>query len=92
LLSSAKAKDSNWSTDDGNTSPTPARFAQTLGDYFPVFHCAIYRLVGLDENGKRKRTRLIVIKLNKERSAVIGFAEGGASEEKEARAIADKAR
>lgn len=55
-------------------------------------HAVIYRLVGLDENGKRTRTRLIVIKLNKERSAVIGFAEGGPNEEKEAQAIADKAR
>ncbi|MEN3368939.1 MAG: hypothetical protein V7609_1082 [Verrucomicrobiota bacterium] len=54
-------------------------------------HAVIYRLVGLDENGKRKRTRLIVIKLNKERSAVIGFAEGGPNDEKEAYAIADKA-
>ena len=55
-------------------------------------HAVIYRLVGLDENGKRTRTRLIVIKLNKERSAVTGFAEGGPNEEKEAQAIADKAR
>jgi hypothetical protein len=55
-------------------------------------HAIIYRLVGLDENGKRKRTRLVVIKLDKERSAVIGFAEGGPNEEKEAQAIADKAR
>ena len=53
-------------------------------------YAIIYRLVGLDENGKRKRTRLLVIKLDQERSAIIGQAEGP-NEEKESRAIADKA-
>ena len=66
------------------------RGVEKKGGFKP--HAVIYRLVGLDENGKRTRTRLIVIKLNKQRSAVAGFAEGGPNEEKEAQAIADKGR
>ncbi len=54
-------------------------------------YAIIYRLVGVDENGKRKRSRLIVIKLDKEHSAVIGCTEG-ANEEAEAHKLADQAR
>ncbi len=45
----------------------------------------------MDENGKRGKTRLVVIKLNKERSRIIGHADepnAGA----EAERIADAAR
>jgi hypothetical protein len=56
-----------------------------------VPHAIIYRLSAGNDETRKIHTRLIVIKLDKERSAVIGHAEG-ANEEKEARAIADKAR
>lgn len=51
----------------------------------------IYRLEANDEERGIIKTRLIVIKLEKERSAVIGYAEG-ANEDAEAKQIADKAR
>lgn len=51
----------------------------------------IYRLAAGNDETRKLHTRLIVIKLDKERSGVIGHAEG-ANEEAEARAIADKAR
>jgi hypothetical protein len=49
------------------------------------------RLAAGNDETRKIHTRLVVIKLDKERSAVIGYAEG-ANEENEARAIADKAR
>ena len=54
-------------------------------------YAIIYRLSGYDENRNRRKTRLIVIKLDKERSAVIGHAEG-AKEDAEAKQIADRLR
>jgi hypothetical protein len=56
-----------------------------------VPHAIIYRLAAGNDETRKIHTRLVVIKLDKERSAVIGHAEG-ANEENEARAIADKAR
>jgi hypothetical protein len=56
-----------------------------------VPHAIIYRLAAGNDETRKIHTRLIVIKLDKERSAVIGHAEG-ANEEAEARAIADKGR
>lgn len=53
-------------------------------------YAIIYRLGAHDEE-RNLRTRLIVIKLDKERSAVIGHAEG-ANEDAKAKQIADKAR
>jgi hypothetical protein len=53
-------------------------------------YAIIYRLGAHDEEWNL-RTRLIVIKLDKERSAVIGHAEGG-KEDAEAKQIADRAR
>ncbi len=54
-------------------------------------YAIIYRLAGYDEERRLHKTRLIVIKLDKERSAIIGYAEG-ANEDVEAKQIADKAR
>jgi hypothetical protein len=54
-------------------------------------YAIIYRLAGYDEERNRHKTRLIVIKLDKERSAVIGHAEG-AREDVEAKEIADRVR
>lgn len=54
-------------------------------------YAIIYRLAGYDEERRRHKTRLIVIKLDKERSAVIGHAEG-AREDAEAKQIADRVR
>jgi hypothetical protein len=51
----------------------------------------IYRIAAGNDETRKIHTRLVVIKLDKERSAVIGHAEG-ANEEKESREIADKAR
>ncbi|HKP93062.1 MAG TPA: hypothetical protein VJS88_04130 [Chthoniobacterales bacterium] len=56
-----------------------------------VPHAIIYRLAAGNDETRKIHTRLVVIKLDKERSAVIGHAEG-ANEEKEAHEIADKAR
>jgi hypothetical protein len=55
-----------------------------------VPYAIIYRLAAGNDETRKIHTRLIVIKLDKERSAVIGHAEGP-NEEKEARALADKA-
>jgi len=70
----------------------------TGGGTFPHKANDVVEWRGVEKNGKfvphatRKiHTRLVVIKLDKERSAVIGHAEG-ANEEKDARAVADKAR
>lgn len=65
------------------------RGVEKNGRFVP--YAIIYRIAAGNDETRRLHTRLIVIKLDKERSAVIGHAEG-ANEEKEARAIADKAR
>ena len=54
-------------------------------------YAIIYRLAGYDEERRLHKTRLIVIKLDKEKSAVIGHAEG-AKEDAEAKQIADSVR
>jgi len=54
-------------------------------------YAIIYRLAAGNEETRKTHTRLVVIKLDKERSAVIGYAEG-ANEDAEAKQIADKAR
>ena len=54
-------------------------------------YAIIYRLAGYDEERRLHKTRLIVIKLDRERSAVIGHAEG-AREDAEAKQIADRVR
>jgi hypothetical protein len=59
------------------------------GQFVP--YAVIYRIVGLTENGKRDKTRLVVIKLDKERSRIIGHADGE-SAQAEAERIADGAR
>jgi hypothetical protein len=59
------------------------------GQFTP--YALIYRIASFDEERQRKRSRLIVIKLDRERSAVIGHSEG-AREDAEAKAIADRAR
>jgi hypothetical protein len=65
------------------------RGVEEKGRFIP--YAIIYRLAAGNDETRKIHTRLIVIKLDKERSAVIGHAEG-ANEEKEAREIADKAR
>jgi hypothetical protein len=59
------------------------------GRFIP--HAIIYRLGAYDEEQRRHKTRLIIVKLDKEHSAVIGHGEG-ANEDAEAKQIADKAR
>jgi hypothetical protein len=54
-------------------------------------YAIIYRLGGYDEERDRTNTRLIIIKLDKERSRIIGYAEG-ANEDVEAKQIADRER
>ena len=54
-------------------------------------YAIIYRLAGYDEERNLHKTRLIVIKLDKERSKVIGHSEG-AKEDAEAKQIADRER
>ena len=79
----------------GGTFPQKAndvvewRGVEKNGRFVP--YAIIYRLEAGDPETRKSHTRLIVIKLDKERSAVIGHAEGP-NEEKDARAIADKAR
>lgn len=65
------------------------RGIEEKGRFVP--YAIIYRIAAGNDETRKVHTRLIVIKLDKERSAVIGHAEG-ANEEKEAREIADKAR
>ncbi len=65
------------------------RGVEKNGKFVP--HAIIYRLAAGNDETRKIHTRLVVIKLDKERSAVIGHAEG-ANEEKDARAVADKAR
>jgi len=65
------------------------RGVEEKGRFVP--YALIYRLSAGNDETREFHTRLIVIKLDKERSAVIGHAEG-ANEEREAHEIADKAR
>jgi hypothetical protein len=54
-------------------------------------YAIIYRIEAGNDETRKTHTRLIVIKLDRERSAVIGHAEG-ANEDAEAKKIADAAR
>ena len=65
------------------------RGTEENGRFVP--YAIIYRIAAGNDETRKIHTRLIVIKLDKERTAVIGHAEG-ANEEKEAREMADKAR
>jgi len=65
------------------------RGVEEKGRFVP--YAIIYRIAAGNDETRKIHTRLIVIKLDKERSAVIGHAQG-ANEEKESREIADKAR
>jgi hypothetical protein len=56
-----------------------------------VPYALIYRLAGYNEEKNQTRTRLIVIKLDKERSAIVGYAEG-ANEDEKAKQLADSTR
>ncbi len=60
------------------------------GDHFTPY-ALIYRIAGTNEETQRTKTRLLVIKLDAERSAIIGRAEG-AEEDAKAKRIADTAR
>src|SRR3954470_22414874 len=79
----------------GGTFPQKAndvvewRGVETNGRFVP--YAIIYRIAAGNDETRKTHTRLVVIKLDKERSKVIGHTEG-ANEEKEARAMADKAR
>jgi hypothetical protein len=53
-------------------------------------YAIIYRLAAGNDETRKIRTRLIVIKLDRERSAVVGHAQG-ANEDAEAKQIADRA-
>ena len=59
------------------------------GKFVP--YAVIYRIVGLTENGQRDKTRLVVIKLDGQRSRIIGHADGESAQE-EAERIADVAK
>ena len=65
------------------------RGIEEKGRFVP--YALIYRIAAGNDETRKIHTRLVVIKLDKERSAVIGHAEG-ANEELNAREIADKAR
>ena len=65
------------------------RGIEEKGRFVP--YAIIYRIAAGNDETRKIHTRLVVIKLDHEHSAVIGYAEG-ANEEKEAREIADKAR
>jgi hypothetical protein len=65
------------------------RGTEENGRFVP--YAIIYRIEAGNDETRKSHTRLVVIKLDGESSAVIGHAEG-ANEEKEAREIADKAR
>jgi hypothetical protein len=54
-------------------------------------YAIIYRIEAGNDETRKTHTRLIVIKLDREQSAVIGHAEG-ANEDAEAKQIADRAR
>lgn len=53
-------------------------------------YAIIYRLVAGNDETRKIHTRLVVIKLDRERSAVIGFSEG-ANEDAKAKQLADNA-
>jgi hypothetical protein len=55
-----------------------------------VPYAVIYRIVGLTENGQRDKTRLVVIRLDGQRSRIIGHADGE-NAQAEAERIADQA-
>jgi hypothetical protein len=59
------------------------------GQFVP--YALIYRIVGLTENGQRDKTRLVVIKLEAQRSRIIGHADGD-NAQAEAEKIADDAK
>jgi hypothetical protein len=59
------------------------------GQFVP--YALIYRIVGLTENGQRDKTRLVVIKLEAQRSRIIGQADGD-NAQAEAEKIADDAK
>jgi hypothetical protein len=59
------------------------------GKFLPF--AIIYRIAGTDEAANRTKTRLIVIKLDKANSTVVGYAQGK-DEDAEAKRIADKYR
>ena len=65
------------------------RGAESGGRFTP--YAIIYRLGGTKEETQKTKTRLIVIKLDKENSTIIGHAQG-AKQDAEAKEIADKAR
>jgi hypothetical protein len=54
-------------------------------------YAIIYRIASGNDETRKTRTRLIVIKLDGPRSAVVGYAEGR-NEDAEAKAIADRSR
>ena len=59
------------------------------GQFFPF--AIIYRIRAGNDETRREHTRLIVIKLDKKQSRVLGHAEGK-NEDAEAKQIADRAR
>lgn len=79
----------------GGTFPQKAndvvewRGTEENGRFVP--YAIIYRMSAGNDETRKTHTRLVVIKLDKERSAVIGHTEG-ANEEKEAHDMADKSR
>ena len=65
------------------------RGIEKQGRFMP--YALIYRIASSNDDTRRTKTRLIVIKLDGERSAVVGYAEG-ANEDTEAKALADRHR
>lgn len=65
------------------------RGVEKNGRFVP--YAIIYRIAAGNDETRKIHTRLVVIRLDKERSKVIGHAEG-ANEEKEAHEMADKER
>ena len=59
------------------------------GHFIP--YAVIYRIVGLDENGRRNKTRLVVIGLDRRRSRIVGHADEPKAEA-QAEQIADRLR
>ena len=65
------------------------RGVEKQGRFTP--HAIIYRIASSNDETRKTRTRLIVIKLDGTRSGVIGHAEGR-NEDVDAKAIADRSR
>lgn len=65
------------------------RGMEKQGQFTP--YALIYRIASSNDETRRTKTRLIVIKLDGERSSVIGHAEGR-NEDADAKAIADRNR